>query len=179
MDPFTAAPNYRASDADREEVVDALKTHFQAGRLDVEELSTRIGMALSARTYGDLAEAMSELPPARFPDCPPVRDATQVIAAPPVLLPPHPQPAVFQPLYVLPQAPQPAHSSDALGILSVVFGALGICCGITSPLALTLGIIGIVREGKYPNPQRALPIVGTVLGGTGTLFLLAILNLMF
>jgi len=46
---------FLASDADRERVVDALKTAFVHGLLTKDELGTRTGQALTARTYADLA----------------------------------------------------------------------------------------------------------------------------
>jgi hypothetical protein len=46
---------FLASDADRERVVDALKTAFVHGLLTRHELGTRTGQALTARTYAELA----------------------------------------------------------------------------------------------------------------------------
>jgi hypothetical protein len=47
----------RASDADRERVIDALKTAFVQGRLSKSELVRRAGHALESRTYAELAGA--------------------------------------------------------------------------------------------------------------------------
>ena len=52
----------RTSQADRDRVVDRLRTHAAEGRLEVDELEQRIEAALSARTHGDLAEVESDLP---------------------------------------------------------------------------------------------------------------------
>ena len=46
---------FLASDADRERVVDALKTAFVHGLLTKDELGRRTGQALTARTYAELA----------------------------------------------------------------------------------------------------------------------------
>jgi Domain of unknown function (DUF1707) len=46
---------FLASDADRERVVDALKTAFVQGVLTKDELAAWTGHALQARTYGQLA----------------------------------------------------------------------------------------------------------------------------
>jgi Domain of unknown function (DUF1707) len=46
---------FLASDADRERVVDALKTAFVQGVLTKDELAAWTGRALQARTYGQLA----------------------------------------------------------------------------------------------------------------------------
>ena len=56
-DPVRAgAPGrFLASDADRERVVDVLKTAFVHGLLTQDELGIRTGRALTARTYADLA----------------------------------------------------------------------------------------------------------------------------
>ena len=46
---------FLASDADREQAVDVLKTAFVSGLLTRDELGTRAGQALAARTYAELA----------------------------------------------------------------------------------------------------------------------------
>ncbi|HJZ29334.1 MAG TPA: DUF1707 domain-containing protein [Streptosporangiaceae bacterium] len=53
---------WRASHADREQVVDALKAAFVQGRLTADELDERAGQALAARTYADLAALITDLP---------------------------------------------------------------------------------------------------------------------
>ncbi|CAM5266149.1 hypothetical protein SSPIM334S_05275 [Streptomyces spiroverticillatus] len=47
----------RASDADREEVVEQLREAAAEGRLDMEELDERLGLALSAKTVDQLPSA--------------------------------------------------------------------------------------------------------------------------
>ena len=56
-DPLAAAASghMRASDADRDRVVDALKAAYVYGLLTREELAAHSGQALAARTYADLA----------------------------------------------------------------------------------------------------------------------------
>ena len=61
----------RASDADRDAVVSDLSQHFQAGRLTVGELDERTGRALAARTWGELAELVADLPAASSGQPPP------------------------------------------------------------------------------------------------------------
>jgi len=66
----------RASDADRERSLEVLKAAFTHGRLTRDELDTRAGRALLARTYAELAVATANIPaaPARprpRPDWPP------------------------------------------------------------------------------------------------------------
>jgi fatty acid desaturase len=52
----------RASDGDRERAVDRLRAHAAEGRLTVEELEERVQRALAARTVGELAELLRDLP---------------------------------------------------------------------------------------------------------------------
>ena len=52
----------RASDSDRDAVVDRLREATGEGRLEPEELEQRVDRALRARTYGDLAELLADLP---------------------------------------------------------------------------------------------------------------------
>ena len=60
----------RASDDDRERVVDELRRHAAEGRLDVAELEERIERALAARTQGELAVLTRDLPAERQPEPP-------------------------------------------------------------------------------------------------------------
>ena len=68
-DPGSA--RFLASDADRERVVDVLKTAFVHGTLTRDELTLRTGRALTARTYAELAAITASLTPG------PLRPATQ------------------------------------------------------------------------------------------------------
>ncbi|MFD7031996.1 DUF1707 domain-containing protein [Streptomyces sp. NPDC059917] len=52
----------RVSDAEREEVAEALREAVAEGRLDMEEFDERLGAALKARTRGDLATLTRDLP---------------------------------------------------------------------------------------------------------------------
>lgn len=52
----------RASDADRERVVEELREHCSAGRLTVDELDERIDSAYAARTLADLVPVTRDLP---------------------------------------------------------------------------------------------------------------------
>jgi hypothetical protein len=54
----------RASDADRERVVEALRKHAAAGRLSVGELEDRSASAYGARTLAALAPLVADLPEA-------------------------------------------------------------------------------------------------------------------
>jgi DNA-binding transcriptional ArsR family regulator len=56
------APALRAGDADRDAAATALAEHFAQGRLTLDELITRLDAALTASTYGELAQAARDLP---------------------------------------------------------------------------------------------------------------------
>jgi hypothetical protein len=53
-----------ASDDERDRVALELRHHFEAGRLTMDELSSRLDAALGARTVGDLFAVTKDLPPA-------------------------------------------------------------------------------------------------------------------
>ena len=59
----TGRGHLRASDADREQVIDTLKDAFVQGRLTTDELGTRAGQALASRTYAELAAITADIPP--------------------------------------------------------------------------------------------------------------------
>ncbi len=71
QDPAAAGDDQlSAGDADREQVIETLKTAFVHGRLTKDELDTRAGQALSARTHADLAALTADIsasPPAAPP----------------------------------------------------------------------------------------------------------------
>jgi Domain of unknown function (DUF1707) len=52
----------RASDADREQLISELNEHSVAGRLDTDELESRVQAAYSVRTTGELDVLRSDLP---------------------------------------------------------------------------------------------------------------------
>src|SRR5208282_1651284 len=52
----------RASHADRERVIDVLKSAFVQGRLTKDELDARVGRALASRTNAELSVLTADLP---------------------------------------------------------------------------------------------------------------------
>ena len=52
----------RVADADRDRIVTALREHVVEGRLTLDEFSERVGLALEAKTRGDLDHVMVDLP---------------------------------------------------------------------------------------------------------------------
>jgi hypothetical protein len=71
----TARGHLRASDADREQLIDTLKDAFALGQLTMDELVVRAAQALTSRTYAELAAITADIP------------------ALPIQAPPYPQPA--------------------------------------------------------------------------------------
>ena len=57
----------RAADADRDRAVSFLTTAYTEGRLGKDEYDARLETALSARTYADLDQVVTDLPGARIP----------------------------------------------------------------------------------------------------------------
>jgi hypothetical protein len=55
-------PNVRASDADRERIVEQLRQHTAEGRLTMDEFEQRMSAAYEAKTYGDLSQLTRDLP---------------------------------------------------------------------------------------------------------------------
>jgi hypothetical protein len=53
---------FRASDADREQVIDTLKVAFVQGRLTRDELDARAGQTFASRTYAELAAVTADIP---------------------------------------------------------------------------------------------------------------------
>lgn len=69
---MAAYGHLRASDADREQVIDVLKVAFTQGRLTMNELERRTGRALTSRTYAELGAVTADIP-AEPADAPPRR----------------------------------------------------------------------------------------------------------
>src|SRR5579871_2614026 len=57
----------RVSDAERQEMADALGKHFADGRLDRSEFDERVHRAMSAKTRMDFAGLTDDLPPSGTP----------------------------------------------------------------------------------------------------------------
>jgi hypothetical protein len=78
LTPFERGrPDIRASDAERQAVVDVLRQQYAAGRLELAEFEDRSERAFASRTRGELEVLLSDLAPPQ-----PVRPAHR--AGPPV-----------------------------------------------------------------------------------------------
>ena len=71
----------RAADADRDHVVEILNTAYSEGRLSRDEYDARLENALSARTYADLDQLVTDLPAARAAMVPPVANTNALAMA--------------------------------------------------------------------------------------------------
>lgn len=74
----------RASDADREHMIETLKTAFVQGRLTKDELGMRAGQALASRTYAELAAITADIPAGLIRTQPPPPKTARVRARKPV-----------------------------------------------------------------------------------------------
>jgi hypothetical protein len=128
----------RAADADRDRVVGLLTTAYGEGRLSKDEYDARLESALSARTYADLDEVVTDLP---------VTWAT--VAAPP---------AKTNAVTPVAKTNGLAKASIACGLAQFMFGPLA-----TIP-AIVLGHMArrqIMRTGEQ---GAGLALAGLILG---------------
>lgn len=58
----TTPETLRASEDQREHTADLLREHFQQGRLSIDELAERLGVAFAAHTHGELDALLGDLP---------------------------------------------------------------------------------------------------------------------
>ena len=87
---MTGDGGIRASDADREHVVEILREAYSAGRLTLEEFDERTSLAFAAKTWGGLRELTRDLPqqarlaiPPPDPQVKPARDKPLPVGASP------------------------------------------------------------------------------------------------
>jgi len=76
---------FRASHADREQVIEVLKAAFVHGRLAKDEFDLRVGQAFAARTHAELAVVTAGLPAEATTAGPPAPARAQI--EPPVVRP--------------------------------------------------------------------------------------------
>lgn len=62
QDRAAGGDRLRAGHADREQVIDTLKTAFAQGRLTKDEFDVRVGQVLASRTYRELAAVTADIP---------------------------------------------------------------------------------------------------------------------
>ena len=80
-EPPEPVPDLRASDADRDRVIDVLRAATADGRLTADEFNERMAAALASRTFRELAPLTADLatPPAsRAPESAPDEDVMRI-----------------------------------------------------------------------------------------------------
>jgi len=134
-----------ASHADRERAVDVLRAGFGEGRLMRDEFDKRVARAYQARTMGELALLVADLPQGPVPVAP----------APPAV--PQAVPATFLP------APRPSANGKAVG--AMVCGVLTVMtAGITGIPAVVLGHTARAEIRRTGEGGDALALTGLILG---------------
>jgi Domain of unknown function (DUF1707)/Domain of unknown function (DUF4190) len=128
----------RASDTDRDRVVELLNAAYSEGRLSKDEYDGRLDSALSARTYADLDQIVADLPAARAPVAP-------VVPRVPVL----PGAARTNGLAI---------ASLACGLAQLVFGPL------TAIPAIVFGHLARHQIKRTGEQGAGLALAGLILG---------------
>lgn len=139
--PLPGYGHMLASAKDKEQVIGALKDAFLAGRLTKDEFDERVGRALVSRKYGDLYRLTEDLP------------------VPP---PGHPFPSL---------SPAVVPASRRANGVAVTALVLALIPGLTSPVALLLGLIA--RSQISDSGQRGIGMANAaiVIGGLFTVLL--------
>jgi hypothetical protein len=84
--PVRANVALRASDADRERMIEMLRAHHLEGRLDAQEFEQRLQRCLQARTVGELNDLSSDLPDGRALGRTRTRNARWLLVAAPTAI---------------------------------------------------------------------------------------------
>jgi uncharacterized protein DUF1707 len=153
-DPVASRDRLRAGHADREQVIEALKTAFVDGRLTKSELAARTGRALAARTYADLAALTADIP------------AEPVAAKPAAVVPALAVPTPAEPVAAPPGPARPPAPAIRRPLAKAAAGS-GVCLIIAAAAILIGG--HIAEAGSGPSPHHSL---------VGALFLLALFAVM-
>ena len=125
----------RASDTDREQLVDVLKVAFSEGRLTQDEYTARMEQAYTAKTYGELRSLVGDLPG-----------------------PPAPQvPYVFTRY-------QQQRPTNSLAVASMVFGLATPLFGLTALPAVILGHKARGQIRRTGEKGNGMAVTGLVIG---------------
>lgn len=136
----------RASDADRERVIDFLKAAFVQRRLSQGDLTRRVGQVLESRTYAELAGATSGIPARRADNPRPRQPAAPARPR---------QPAT-------PVRARPANWKIVAWVVSVMIATPGLAVAFFDTyygsffILLLLGFVasGLVGSPGTPRPDR-------------------------
>lgn len=137
----------RASDRDREKVVEVLRDAYTEGRLTLDEFDDRTTAAYAAKTWGDLLDLTSDLP-----------SGVNLVDPSPVLRPAVPQIQDSAP------PPQPARRAVILPFLPLAFVALIVATSAHAAVLFIPAIIMLLvwrshRHGRGPGqgPRSGFP----------------------
>ena len=129
----------RASRADRERAVEALKAAFVQGRLTKDEFDLRVGHALTSRTYTDLAAVTAGIP------------------AGPAAAQPVPEPARAQaPSPLEPEIRTGARAILVITVIMAVFWAVAIFTGSVAAFLAACGAAGTAFVVSFMTGTRIL-----------------------
>jgi hypothetical protein len=137
FDPGGAAnmhASLRASDTDREQLVDVLKSAFGEGRLTQDEYTTRMEQAYTAKTYGELRALVADLP-GPLPQVP------------------------YQ--FTRYQQPQPTNST---AVASMIFGLATPLFGLTAIPAVILGHKARGQIRRTGERGSGMALTGLIIG---------------
>lgn len=134
-----------ASHADRERAVDVLRAGYGEGRLEKGEFDRRVGRVYAARTVGELALQVADLPQGPFGQPAPVT------VVPPAFL------------------PAPQHRTNGKAVGAAVCGGLCLLTfGLTGLPAVILGHAARAEMRRTGESGEGLAITGLVLGWLST-----------
>ncbi|MGW0756727.1 DUF1707 and DUF4190 domain-containing protein [Streptomyces sp. NPDC002814] len=138
------SPSMLASHADRERAVDVLRAGFGEGRLEQGEFEKRVGRAYAARTVGELALLVADLPQGPVP---------------------HPAPVMHVPGTFLPARPR----TNGKAVGSAVCGAVCLLTfGLAGVPAVVLGHAARAEIRRTGEAGDALALTGLVIGWLST-----------
>lgn len=139
-------PSLLASHADRERAVDVLRAGFAEGRLRREEFEERVARAYAARTVGELALLVADLPQG-----------------------PVPQPWAVQAAVPRTFLPAPRSRTNGKAVGAAVCGLLCLATfGLTGIPAVVLGHAARSEISRTGEGGAALAMTGLVLGWLAT-----------
>ena len=156
----------RASHADRERAIEALKVAFVQGRLDKHEFDARVGRVLASRTYLELTAVTADIPPAPAP-ARPLPAARLPAERLPAQRPPVSR-SVKSGLTVIAVGTVLAASFWAVALITLNTTALVLAMAISIAYAGTLLLGGSVMLDALPRKRtRARPLSPPPLGQVG------------
>jgi DUF1707 SHOCT-like domain/Domain of unknown function (DUF4190) len=141
----------RAADADRDHVVEILNTAYSEGRLSKDEYDARLENALSARTYADLDQLVTDLPAAGVAMVPPAATTTMVT---------------------------PVAKTNALAMASLACGLAQFIFGPVAAIpAIVLGHVARHQIKRTGEQGAGLALGGLILGWAAVILAIALIGL--